>query len=259
MHLRVDRSLQLRGWTVLSLRPRGQHDGLRAAAARRGARTLALSPHAVETLDDDDTRDALRQALAADIVLFTSPNAVRSAGSLLDLAPRRTQIVLAIGSGTRGALHRLGVEAQAPARMDSEGLLAMPALVDVSGRNVGLVTGAGGRNKIAPALRRRGATLLRADTYRRVPAALPTRAQATLAAALAAPSRLLLVLSSGEALQGLVGQLPPRECKRLAGVAVVAASERLVDAARDAGFRRIAVASSARPAALLNAAADAFV
>lgn len=259
MHLRVDHSLPLRGWTVLSLRPRGQHDGLRAAAARHGARTLALSPHAIERLAGATTREALRQALAADIVVFTSPNAVRSAAALQDLSPRRSQPVLAVGSATRASLRRLGIEAQAPARMDSEGLLAMPALVDVGGRTVGLVTGAGGRNLVAPAMRRRGAELVRADTYRRVPVALPMRAQSALAAALASPARLLLVLSSAEALLGLLAQLDPSMRKRLSAIAVVAASERLAEAARDAGFRRIAIAASAQSGALLNAAADAFV
>ena len=259
MHLRVDSSLPLHGWTVLSLRPRGQHAGLRAAAARHGARTLALSPHAIETLAGDANRDALRQALAADIILFTSPNAVRSAASMQDVAPLRRKRVLAVGSGTRDALRGLGIDPQVPARMDSEGLLAMPDLVDVGGRNVGLVTGAGGRNLLAPALRRRGAELVRADTYRRVPVALPTRAQSALATALASPSRVLLVLSSAEALQCLLGQLTAPMRERLSGIAVVAASVRLADAARNAGFRRIAIAASARPAALLNAAADAFV
>lgn len=259
MSLGIDCSLPLAGWTVLSLRPRGQHGSLRAAAARLGARTLALSPHAIETHDDKATRDALRQAMAADIVLFTSPNAVRSAHALQALSARRRQTVLAVGSGTRNALRRLGIGALAPTRMDSEGLLGMPALGDVGGRKVGLVTGAGGRNLLAPALRGRGAALVRADTYRRVPAPLPPRMHAALATALASSSRLLLVLSSAEACQQVLVQLTPPLQERLSSIAVVAASPRLAKAARDAGFRRIAIAPSARPAALLHAAAEAFV
>ena len=56
---------------------------------------------------------------------------------------------------------------------------------------------------------------------------------------------------------------PPRDLLRYIApkrrIAVTAASERLAQAARDAGFRRIAVAGDARPASLLRAAADAFV
>jgi len=259
MRGRADGSLPLHGWTVLSLRPRGQHGGLRAAAKRAGARLLALSPHAIECRDDTRTRAALREALAADIVVFTSPNAVRNAAALQQLAPGHEHGALAIGIGTRSALRRLGIKALAPARMDSEGLLAMPALVDVAGRRVGLVTGTGGRNLLAPVLRERGALLTRADVYCRVPVAFSARAQARLALALATPQRALVVISSAEALAGLLAQTPLAIRDDMSAVAVIAASARLGQSAAEAGFSCIAIAASARPAALLCAAADAFV
>ena len=254
----ADQALPLQDWCVLSLRPRGQHAGLRTAAARRGARTLALSPFAIEARDDDATRATARQALQADLVLYTSPNAVAAAATLHPLQARRGQRVLAVGSGTRRALRRHGIEAAAPQRMDSEGLLAMPALAEVAGRRVGLVTGAGGRDAIAPQLRTRGAEVLRADIYVRVALPPSPQALARLRAALADPRRVLLALSSGEALRQTLAGLPEALREPFARIAVVAASARLADAAREAGFRRIAVAADARPAALLRAAIDAF-
>lgn len=259
MHARRHAALPLQGWTLLSLRPRGQHGGLRAAAARSGARLLALSTQTIELIDGGSARAALRQALKADVLLFTSPNAVRGANALQALSRRRQQLVLAVGSGTRSALGRLGIEAQAPAQMDSEGLLAMPELADVAGLRIGVVTGTGGRNLLTPTLRRRGAEVKRADTYRRVPVALAARAQASLAAALATPERVVIALSSAEALAGLLAQLPAGQRHALIRIAVIAASPRLAKSAADAGFHRIAIAASARPAALLRAAADAFV
>jgi uroporphyrinogen-III synthase len=244
---------------LLSLRPRGQHAGVRAAAARRGARVLALSPLRIDGRADDAAVAALDAALGADLVLFTSPNAVRAAAALRPLRLRRGQRALAVGDGTRRALQRLGIAAEAPARMDSEGLLGLPALEAVRGRRVGLVTGAGGRDRLAPALRARGATVLRADVYARVPCAIPAARWAALADALAAPAPPVLLLSSGEALQALLAQAPPALRPRLARLPVAAASERLAQAARAAGFRRIAAAASARPADMLRAAADAFV
>ncbi len=254
----ADQALPLQDWCVLSLRPRGQHAGVRAAAARFGARTIALSPFAIEPRDDRATRAALKQALLANGVLYTSPNAVASAAALQALKARRGQQVLAVGSGTRRALHRLGIAADAPDRMDSEGLLAMPQLADAAGRRIGLVTGAGGRDRLAPALRQRGAEVLRVDVYARVPLALPPKQLATLAGALATPRQVLLPLSSGEALRQVWGALPTALRKPFARIAVVAASARLAEVAREAGFRRIAIASDARPAALLRAAANAF-
>ena len=101
----------------------------------------------------------------------------------------------------------------------------------------------------------RGATVRRADVYMRRSVALSPAQRAALDDAARDPGRVLLALSSGEALDALLAQVPARG---LRDIAVVAASARLGDAARAAGFARIAVATDARPAALLRAAADAF-
>lgn len=254
----ADQALPLQHWCVLSLRPRGQHASLRAAAARFGARALALSPLAIEAHDDAPTRGALKQALRADIVLYTSPNAVSAAAALQSLKPGRGQVVLAVGSGSLRALQRHGVSARAPARMDSEGLLAMAELADVAQRRIGLVTGSGGRGLLAPDLRKRGAEVSRVDVYARAALAPSPHALEKLRIALADPQHTLLPLSSGDALQQLLAGLPGALRKPFARIAVVAASTRLAEAAREAGFRRIAVATDARPASLLRAAAAAF-
>lgn len=259
MTRRTTTAMALTGWTVVSLRPQGQHASLRAAAARVGAGVLALSPLAVETRIDTESRKALRDALAADIVLFTSPNAVRAAAVLRRLRNARRQTVLAVGDGTRRALQRLGIEATAPARMDSEGLLAMPALRDIAGRSIGLVTAPGGRNRIGPTLQARGARLARADVYTRTPVTISEPRWQVLREALAKPQHVVLALSSAEALDAMLHQHPADLAKPLRRIAVTAASARLAQTARDAGFRRIAVAGDARPASLLRAAVDAFV
>ena len=246
---------RLTGWTVLSLRPRGQHGGLRAACTRLDARLLALSVLAIEYKNDVAARQALATALAADRALFTSPNSVRAAAALLPLRARRGQYWLAVGVGTQRALHRLGIAADAPSRMDSEGLLAMPALASIRGHAIGLVTGSGGRGLLEPALRARGGRVLRADVYAREPSLLaPARLQA-LHVLCERPRKVLLALTSGEALQGLLLQCTD---PRLRNVAVIAASERLAVLAGEVGFTRVATAASARPAALLQAAAKAF-
>lgn len=255
----IDAPPPLADWTVISLRPRGQHAALRASAARVGARVLALSPLAIEPRSDAASRRALGEALAADVVLFTSPNAVRAAAALRSLRVKRGQPVLAVGDGTRRALQRLGVDATSPTRMDSEGLLAMPALRDIAGRCIGLVTAPGGRNRLAPALQSLGAEVRRADVYERMPIEITHARWQALATLLATPTHVVLALSSAEALDGLLRQRPAKLEKPLRRIAVTAASERLAQAARDAGFRRITVAADARPASLLRAAADAFV
>ena len=214
----------LAGWYVISLRPLGQHAGLRRAAAVHGARLLALSPLRIEARADAATNVALRAALAADVVLFTSPNAVRAATALRALRARRGQAWLGVGAGTAAALRRAGIaHADAPARMDSEGLLALPALQDARGRTIGRVTAPGGRDRLAPALRAIGATVQRADVYARIAIAPSRRALARLRT-LDAP--LLLALSSAEALASLLAAVPDDIRAILQRTRVVAASAR---------------------------------
>lgn len=243
-------------WYVISLRPQGGHAALRQAARRHGAGLLALSPWRVRENDDARTRDDLRAALAARKVLFTSPAAVAAAQRLQALLAMPGQAWLAVGSGTAAALRRAGIAGvAAPARMDSEGLLALPELRHVEGESIGFVTAPDGRNLLAPTLEARGARLRRAEVYRREPLPLSPHATQRLAA-LRAPACLLL--SSGGALEQVLAQLPADAADALKRCAVVAASARLADAARTAGFRQVAQAEGPRPAQMMNAAATAM-
>ncbi|MFP7723589.1 uroporphyrinogen-III synthase [Lysobacter sp. A3-1-A15] len=239
------------GWMLVSLRPRGGHGALRRAAARHGGGLVALSPWTLQDLDDPATRTALQQALAADAVVFTSPAAVRAAARLQRLGDIAA---CAVGSGTAAALRRAGVnDVQRPRRMDSEGLLALPRLAAAGARRIGLVTAPGGRGALQPALEGRGIVVVRADVYARVPVPLASRS----IQALEGETRpTVLALTSGEALQRVLGHLPERARDALLRAEVVAASARLAAAARQAGFSAIRVARSPRPADLVAAACE---
>ncbi len=239
-------------WYVISLRPRGGHAGLRRAAARRGGGLIALSPWLLRDRDDDASRESLRLALAAPRVVVTSPAAVRAAARLQPLRTIPGQAWFAVGTGSAAALRRAGIApVQAPARMDSEGLLDLPGLQHVDGSALGLLTAPGGRGTLVPALQARGARVLRADVYERVPVAPSPRA---IAAIRASATRAVLALSSGEALQRVLADLPSDVGATLRAADVVAASERLAAIARSHGFHgRIAIAGGPRPAQLLAA------
>ena len=205
-------------------------------------------------MQDAASGQALVQALSAPVVVFTSPAAVRAATALQPLQTLPGQHWLAVGAGTAAALRRAGVAApQAPRRMDSEGLLALPALA--AAPSVGLVTAPGGRGMLTPALQARGSTVLRADVYERVPLAL---ADADIQRLLAMRLPAALALSSGEALQQVLAQLPAPAVAILRGTLAVAASERLATLARSLGWERVVVAGSPRPAALARTAAQAL-
>lgn len=240
-------------WYVISLRPSGQHGPMRRAAAVHGAGVLALSPWSIEPTDDPQARAMLAAALEAPVVVFTSPAAATSAAALQSLQRLPGQDWLAVGAGTAAALRRAGVPGvDSPARMDSEGLLAMPALQRLAGRRLGLVTAPGGRGTLVPAFEARGALVLRANVYERVPRPVARRQLARLQAL---PAPALLAVSSGEALQRIAADVDPASLVRLQALDVVVASDRLGTLARELGFDRIHRAASARPADLLAAAA----
>jgi uroporphyrinogen-III synthase len=245
----------LEGCYVISLRPVAAHGGMRRAAAAHGARLLALSPWRIVHRADAGTRAALDAALAAPRVVFTSPPAVAAARVLRDLGLVRGTRFVAVGTGTARALRRAGVaDVETPARMDSEGLLALPALQSVDGLAVGLVTAPGGRGVIAATLAHRGASLRRADVYERI--AVPPAPQA-VARLCALDAPLLLALGSGEALETLLARLPQAAIDRLRRARVAAASARLAARARALGFDDVVEAADATPRALLAACAAA--
>lgn len=230
---------------------------MRRAAAARGARVLALSPWRLVARSAGEALPVLRPALRAPIAIFTSPAAVHAAADLLPLAPGPGQQRLAVGATTAAALRRAGVaEPVHPRRMDSEGLLQLPALERVAGLDVGLVTAPEGRSFLTGSLQERGARVVRADVYDRVPVPPAASVLARLRA-LPADVPLLLALSSGLALENILAELPADARERLGHARVVAASERLAELARAHGFNDVIVAQDARPSSLLGAAAAA--
>lgn len=241
-------------WYVISLRPRGGNETLRRAAAHHGGGLLALAPWKLETIDSPESRAALDEALSADRVMFTSPAAARAATSLRSLQAMPGKGWFAVGSGTAGTLRRAGVtDVAAPARMDSEGLLALPGLQQLQGSTIGLITAPGGRGTLPPALQARGARIIRADIYQRVPVIPPARAVAAVQT-LDAPA--VLAISSGEALGLVLETFPAELVERLRSLPVVAASERLATLAIEAGFAPCLQARSARPADMVDTAAQ---
>jgi uroporphyrinogen-III synthase len=137
-------------------------------------------------------------------------------------------------------------------RQDSEGLLEHPLLTDMQGQRVALIGAPGGRGVLRATLVERGVRLREVHVYRRgVP-----RWQARHVEALehlSGDARVLL--SSAEALGNLQQGLPAHAWARLRAAVAVASSERLAEAARNAGFSRVQVAASALSADLLAAAA----
>ncbi|MGN2253887.1 uroporphyrinogen-III synthase [Frateuria sp. GZRe12] len=240
----------LDGRVIVITRPAGTASAFARQVRARGGVPLLLPGLALRA-GDADARATLREALREDdLLLFTSPAAVRFAAALMPLRTRAT--VLAVGQGTAAALRRHGLIVQAPTRQqDSEGLLGLPALHDVRGRGVALVGAPGGRGLLQQRLVDGGARLREVGVYRRTAPRLDRR-HVDAVRQLRANARVLL--SSAQALVNLHDGLPPEAWARLCSAVAVASSERLEAAARAAGFRHVRRAASALPADLLAAA-----
>lgn len=227
--------------------------GAGAAMARRvrklGGIALSLPGSSLRAADDvDAARAALERALACDPVIFASPAAVRFAAKLLPLRTRAS--LLATGRGTARALQRAGLrDVIVPPRADSEGLLALPILQRLGGRRVGIVGAPGGRGLLQARLAARGAKIILAYVYRRVPARLGRR---HVQALLGGRMPLYVPLSSAETLDHLLAGLPDAARRALLAGTAIASSARLLRAARRAGFARALRARSASDADLVH-------
>ena len=137
-----------------------------------GASTLRFPTIEISALGDGQA--TLRQvgALNAhDLIIFTSANAVRFGAPLL--GQRQDLTLAAIGPATARALNHAGyrVTVQPSAGFDSEQLLNHERLANLTGRRVVLIKGRDGRKLLEEELARRGAAVLIADVYERVPVA----------------------------------------------------------------------------------------
>ena len=240
-------SLPLAGWSVICLRPASQQAAVRRLTQARGARHVALPGLRLQAIP---ARKELEAALACATLVFTSPAAVAFALRQIELVLPSGTTVFAVGAGTARALARQGIGALSPANdaMHSEGMLGLPQWKDISGP-VGLVTAPGGRGVIAAGLAQRGIEVRRAEVYRRCAPHLDARHRRALMQA-TAPRAMLI--SSAEALDGVLAALPTDSHAQLLDSLAVACSPRLAELARQRGFSRVTTASAPTAMAMLD-------
>lgn len=219
--------MTLAGKRIVVTRPRELAQGLAALIRQAGGEPL-LFP-AIEIRDPEDAgpaRALLGRLHEFDLAVFVSPSAVRKALELA--APGRAwPRVAAVGTGTRQELEQRGFRnVLAPAgQADSEALLALPELAQVTGTRVLILRGAGGRELLGETLAARGARVDHAQCYRRVrPETRPLEGRIDA-----------LCVGSGEALTNLAALLG-RE--RLEHAPVFVSHPRVAAQAADLGLQR---------------------
>lgn len=240
---------------VLVTRPAGQADGLIRALREAGWQTRHLPLLYIEPIEPLDavTRQRILDLDRYDHLIFVSANAARiGCERIEELWPQwpAGQRYWAVGRSTAQVLARAGLTATRPGSdMSSEGLLALPGLVEVRGQRCLLVRGEGGRTMIADTLRERGAEVDDLCCYRRGPVAHDEKELA----ALREGSPDLVLVSSGEGLERLSGLLKPREHTNLADATLLVPSARVATVAERLGWRDVQTVENASDAAMLAA------
>ena len=245
----------LAGVGVIITRPARQAAGITRQLAALGARPIVFPAIAILPPANRASLDAAHAALDQyDIAIFVSANAVEYGVPAPDAWPARL-LALAPGPGTAAALAATGIaDATIPATtFDSDGLLALPDLRDVSGKRILIFRGEGGRGELGEVLRGRGAKVDYAECYRR---AMPATGASGLSEVLREGRAHALTLTSSEGLDNLCALLEAEDMRRLRQLPAFAPHPRIAQHAREKGFD--AIQTGAADAGLINGLLEWF-
>ncbi|HTN94872.1 MAG TPA: uroporphyrinogen-III synthase [Gallionella sp.] len=232
----------LRGLTIVVTRPRDQAAQLAGRIERAGGVPLLFPLLEITLAQDTDTlNEQISRLDRFNLAIFISPNAVqygiaamRAKGPISD-----SLTIAAVGQGSAKALRELGITSViAPTeRFDSEGLLALPELQNVSGWSVMIFRGDGGRELLGDTLKSRGATIEYATCYQR------SKPQQDAAGLLAAKPDAITVTSS-EALGYLWDMLKEDGRALLRDTPLFVPHARIAGLAREQGWQNVQVTAS---------------
>ena len=242
--------------TVLVTRPAAQADTLATLIERYGGEAIRFP--VLEILDSADsgaltrTVDRLEEF---DMAVFISPNAVNKAMNIIrSRRPLPPHLRLAcVGRGSARELARFGCDnVIVPAgRFDSEALLALPALAQVTGWRIVIFRGDGGREVLGETLQRRGARVEYAECYRR---GKPQADTAPLMRRWARGEIDIVSVTSTQALRNLYDLVGKLGQQWLVKTPIVVVSERMAATCRELGFKtEPVVAAQASDEAIVEA------
>jgi uroporphyrinogen-III synthase len=234
--------LPLAGLNIVITRPREQAADLSRRIEQLGGKPFLFSLLEITAVRDDRAlREQISRLKQTDLAIFISPNAVhygmaaiRSAGAV-----PATLKFATVGQGSAKALRDLGIEyIIAPTeRFDSESLLALPELQNVTGKRVMILRGDGGRELLGDTLKSRDATVEYVTCY------LRSKPDVDAGALLNTAPQAITVTSS-EALSYLWEMLEEAGRTRLAAVPLFVPHERIAKAARQQGWQQVTVTES---------------
>lgn len=230
----------LSGVGVLVTRPAHQAEPLCQLIEEAGGKPVRFPAMEIVAAEHSDALKALvRQLSDFDIAIFISPNAVQKAVNLVRSYgefPASLRIA-AVGRGSARALEKQGLKVDIfPAtRFDSEALLAMDEMRDVSAKRIIIFRGEGGREMLAETLKARGAKVEYAEVYQRV---MPEADATHLMRAWAHGDIHIVTVTSSESLRNLYDMLGQLGRRWLQQTPLVVVSERTAELAKELGFKK---------------------
>lgn len=197
----------LAGCGIAITRPLDQAQDLASRITAEGGRPILFPLLAIAPLDDSRAfLEALEELDQVDWAIFISSNAVQQ--GMPAVIQRYPQLpaglrFAAIGPATSAELQRFGVSntLMPQGRYDSESLLALNEMQNVSGQRILIFRGEGGRELLAEQLRTRGAEVRCAECYRRTN---PQRDAGELQRLWQNRQLQAIVITSSEALRNLI-------------------------------------------------------
>jgi uroporphyrinogen-III synthase len=239
-------SMNLNGKGILVTRP--AHQSAELAAQITAANGKAVLFPVLEILDTADLAplyDLIDRLDSVDMGIFISPNAVNKTMNLIKSRrelPATLQIA-AIGRGSSRELKHFGIEKIiAPtARFDSENLLEMAELQNVSGKHIVIFRGDGGRELLGDTLAERGAIIEYAECYRR---SRPDVNAGNLMRQWSRNEINAVTITSAEGLRNLYDILGKLGRQWLKTTPIFASHERILEVAKELGLERTMLTES---------------
>jgi uroporphyrinogen-III synthase len=241
---------------VLVTRPAGQSQRLCDLIEAAGHECIRLPTIEIQPAADPYRLEAIADTLDDyDLAVFVSVNAVQMGlERILDQRdwPEQTRIAT-VGARSAEALQAYGlsVDLVPEHQFNSEALLALEELEDMTGRNVVIFRGNGGRDVLRDTLLERGAEVEYVEAYRRV---CPTVDPGLLHTLLQPGYLDCITITSNEALQNLFNLAGSEGQGALRQIPLVVIGERQARLAAQLGFMHAPlVAAHASDAAIVAA------
>ena len=234
---------------ILVIRPSRQADQFITLLEQAGAQVCHIPVMSIEPIvNGQEIKNLILEVDNFDKAICVSGNAAQLTIEWLDRYWPMMPVGIAffaVGQQTAQILSAAHITALSPSgRQNTEALLALPELQNLSNQRVIIFRGCGGREILGDTLVERGARVDYCELYKRVIS--PEQA-------LLARQQLLesdcLVAHSGELLQALGNQCGEPGAEKV----VVVPSERVAEIARELGYNNIVSADNALPESMLAA------